>query len=194
MARPSVTAERREEILAAFARCVARDGVEGASLQRVADEAGLARALLRHHVGNREDMILALAERFCRDSLAEMAELVAALPRKRRLKVFLAALFESTYASSHQELQVAAALINAAGSRPALKRLLRGWYDAFEDIVAGELRAAHPKAGRAAQAEVATAIVGMIFSVDSLTPLGDVADLFARSHRAAARLAATLGA
>ena len=53
MARPRVTAERREEILAAFARCVARDGVEGASLQQVADEAGLARGLLRHHLGQR---------------------------------------------------------------------------------------------------------------------------------------------
>ena len=72
--------------------------------------------------------------------------------------------------------------------------LLRDWYDAFEDVVAQELRQAYPNAKAPAVAEVATAVVGMAFSVDSLTPLGDVADLFARSRRAALRLAATLGA
>ncbi|NIA68178.1 TetR/AcrR family transcriptional regulator [Pelagibius litoralis] len=193
MARPSVTAERREEILAAFARCVARDGVEGASLQQVADAAGLARALLRHHIGNREDMILALAERFCRQSMAEMDALVELLPKKKRLEKLIAVLFTTTYASSSQELQVAAALINAAASRPALKKMLRHWYDGFEDVIALELQTAYPAAKRAAVAEVATAIVGMAFSVDSLTPLGKVDDLFQRSQRAALRLAATLG-
>ena len=192
MARPRVTAERRAEILAAFARCVARDGVEGASMQRVADEAGLARSLLRHHVGNREEMVLALAEEYCRDSLAEMRELQSALPRKRRLETLLGALFESSYVSAQQDLQVGAALVNAAADRPALKKLLRDWYDAFEEVVAEELRAAYPAAQTGAVAEVATAIVGMAFSVDSLTPLGDVSDLFARSRRASLRLAESL--
>lgn len=192
MARPSVTAERREEILDAFAHCVARDGVEGASLQQVADAAGLARALLRHHIGNREDMILALAERYCRQSLEEMDALIVLLPKKKRLEKLIAALFTTTYASSNQELQVAAALINAAASRPALKKMLRRWYDGFEEIVALELQGTYPAARRAAVAEVATAIVGMAFSVDSLTPLGKVDDLFQRSRRAALRLAATL--
>ncbi len=70
--------------------------------------------------------------------------------------------------------------------------MLRRWYDGFEDLVAKELRNAYPAAKPAAVAEVATAIVGMAFSVDSLTPLGDVSDLFARSRRAALRLAGTL--
>lgn len=192
MGRPRVTAERRSEILAAFARCVARDGVEGASMQRVADEAGLARGLLRHHIGNREEMVLALAEQFCRDSLAEMRELQAALPRKHRLETFFATLFEASYVSSQQDLQVGAALVNAAAERPALKKLLRDWYDAFEEVVAEELRQAYPAADADAVAEGSTAIVGMAFSVDSLTPLGDVSDLFARSRRAALRLAGTL--
>ncbi|WP_422369561.1 TetR/AcrR family transcriptional regulator [Pelagibius sp.] len=192
MARPSVTAERREEILDAFAHCVARDGVEGASLQQVADAAGLARALLRHHLGNREDMILALAERFCRQSLEEMDELIALLPKKKRLEKLIAVLFTAAYASSNQELQVAGALVNAAASRPILKKMLRRWYDGFEDLVAEELRTAYPAAKPAAVAEVATAIVGMAFSVDSLTPLGKVDDIFRRSGRAALRVAATL--
>ncbi|HIC81235.1 MAG TPA: TetR/AcrR family transcriptional regulator [Kiloniellaceae bacterium] len=193
MARPRVTEARREEILEAFARCVARDGVEGASLQKVADEAGLARALLRHHVGNREELVLALAERFCRQSLAEMADLVAALPEKKRLETFIAALFAPGYASSGEDLKVGAALVNAAERRAELRERLRAWYGAFEKIVAEELGRAYPKAKRGLRAEVASGIVGMAFSADSLTPLGDGKALFARSRRAALRLAATLG-
>ena len=193
MARPRVTEARREEILEAFARCVARDGVEGASLQKVADEAGLARALLRHHIGNREELVLALAERFCHRSLAEMADLVAALPEKKRLETFITALFAPSYASSAEDLKVGAALVNAAESRPELRGRLRAWYEAFEKIVAEELGRAYPKAKRGPRAEVATGIVGMAFSADSLSPLGDAKALFTRSRRAALRLAATLG-
>jgi AcrR family transcriptional regulator len=189
-----VTAERREAILSAFARCVARDGVEGASLQEVADEAGLARGLLRHHVGNREELILALGERFCRQSLAEMESLVAALPQRNRLAKLIDLLFAAGCASTAEDLRVADALIAAAGSRPALRSMLRVWYDDFEAVIFTELRRAHPKAKRAAVAEVATAIVAMAFCADSLTPLGETGPIFARSRRAAHRLAATLAA
>ena len=55
MARPSVKEERREQILTAYEQCVARYGVEGATLDKVAEEAGLARPLIRHNIGNREE-------------------------------------------------------------------------------------------------------------------------------------------
>ena len=38
MPRPSVKAERTEEILDAFERCVARYGVEGSTLERIAEQ------------------------------------------------------------------------------------------------------------------------------------------------------------
>ena len=63
MGRPDLTAIRTAEILDAFERCVARFGLEGSSLERVAEEAGMKRSILRHYVGNREDLVQALAER-----------------------------------------------------------------------------------------------------------------------------------
>ncbi len=50
--RPSRTEERRLEILEAFGRCVARSGLEATTLEDVAREAGLQRAMIRHHVGD----------------------------------------------------------------------------------------------------------------------------------------------
>ena len=80
MPRRSLKEERRSQILDAFEICVARYGVEGATLERVAEEAGLARPLIRHNVGNREDLLDALLERYLESSEHSMRQLLAALP------------------------------------------------------------------------------------------------------------------
>lgn len=64
MARPSKVEERREQILDAFERCVVRTGLQGITMDKVAKEAGLPRSLVRHFVGNRDDMVEAVFERF----------------------------------------------------------------------------------------------------------------------------------
>ena len=63
MARPSKSIERRGEILAAFERCVIERGFERTTLANVAEEAGLPRSLVRHFIGNRDEMTKALIDR-----------------------------------------------------------------------------------------------------------------------------------
>jgi AcrR family transcriptional regulator len=64
MARPSKAEERKEQILDAFERCVVLEGIQGVTLEKVAKEAGLPRSLVRHFVGNRDDMVAAVFDRF----------------------------------------------------------------------------------------------------------------------------------
>ncbi|WP_254429764.1 TetR/AcrR family transcriptional regulator [Ruegeria atlantica] len=52
--------QRSEEVLDAYMTCVARYGLDGATQERVAAEAGVKRPLLRHYLGNRDQMITAL--------------------------------------------------------------------------------------------------------------------------------------
>ena len=66
MARPSKAEERKEQILDAFERCVVRTGLQGITLEKVAREAELPRSLVRHFVGNRDEMVEAVFERFMR--------------------------------------------------------------------------------------------------------------------------------
>lgn len=193
MARPSVKEERTEAILDAFERCIARFGVEGASLQRIADEAGLARALLRHHVGNREELIAVLARRFAERTAAEMAEFLAELPAEGRLQAMIDVLFDARYATPDSEVIVAEALIAAARTRPGLRRILLRWYEDFEAALAGELRAAYPAAAEEAVGAVATGLTGIYFNVDSLTSLDPPETLRAHARAAALRLIGTLG-
>ena len=63
MGRPDLTETRTTEILDAFERCVGRYGLDGSSLERIAEEAGMKRSILRHYVGNRTDLIHALTDR-----------------------------------------------------------------------------------------------------------------------------------
>ena len=62
MGRPKLDDVRRPQILDAFAACVARYGIDGSTLDRVAEEAGVTRALVRHYLGNRDEVVVALAE------------------------------------------------------------------------------------------------------------------------------------
>ena len=64
MARPSKVEERKEQILDAFERCVVQSGIQGATLDKVAKEAGLPRSPVRNLIGNRDDMLAAVFERF----------------------------------------------------------------------------------------------------------------------------------
>lgn len=56
MGRKSRADERREAILAAFERCIGRYGID-VSLEQIADEAGVQRSLIRHYLGNRDELV-----------------------------------------------------------------------------------------------------------------------------------------
>ena len=63
MPRPCLGEERRSEILAAFEACIIRKGFDRTSLADVAEASGQPRSLVRHHIGNRQEMVAALIDR-----------------------------------------------------------------------------------------------------------------------------------
>ena len=76
MPRPTLKDQRSAEILDAYLTCVARFGLEGATQERIAAEAGVKRPLLRHYLGNRDDMTAALADHVI-NAFAEVTEAVS---------------------------------------------------------------------------------------------------------------------
>ena len=60
MGRPSNRVARRAQIVEAMARVVASDGVEGASIAKIAAEASLAPGLLHYHFASKREMVVAL--------------------------------------------------------------------------------------------------------------------------------------
>jgi len=62
MGRPSNAAKRRQQIVEATVRVMARTGFDGASIQAIAKEAGLSAGLLHHHFGSKAEILHALLD------------------------------------------------------------------------------------------------------------------------------------
>ena len=124
MGRPDLTAVRTAEILDAFERCVARFGLEGSSLERVAGEAGMKRSILRHYVGNREALVQTLAERVVskyRQRFDEFRDGTAAEKLPGQLIEFF---FPKQPLESTETILVVEALIAAGDEYPVVQRLM----------------------------------------------------------------------
>lgn len=191
MARPDIKNKRREQILDAFETCVARYGVEGATLNKIAETAGLARPLVRHNVGNRDDLLNALVERFLHKSRDDMAALTAELPCENRSETLVDTLFDPQYSDTHM-VQVSGALIAASAENPSLAIEMQVWLDDFiaklDEVLSRDFSNADP----AKVAAVVAGITGIYFNVEALYPLGNVEALITSSKQAALILLASL--
>lgn len=192
MARPSKQAQRETEILDAFEQCVVRYGIEGATLQHIADEAGLARPLLRHYVGNREELVDALTERYIKKTEQITDDMRPWLPETNRAQAMIALFFDKEYASSNYDTLVAQALVVASQTRPLLREKLLAWFKRFEQLVVETIQSDFPDADQESVKLVAAGIIGIYFNADAMGPLGDLGGFHENSEQAALRLLATL--
>ena len=192
MARPDLSRERSEQILDAFSRCVARRGLDATSLEDAAGEAGVKRAIIRHYVGNRDDVIAAFLDRLgarLRRENDEMRAWFAADQDMGGMPGYL--LWDGD--DSEDDPPVLESLFDAARRDPALAERLTGWLDDFVDAVADVLRASFPEAGENRIRDVAYGLVALYNNHRSMTPLDAPPRYRAMALAAAETLIASLG-
>ncbi len=68
MGRKSLKEQRRAQIIEAFSRCVAKSGLQRASIREIAKEAGVQTSIIHHYFKDRDDMI----EEFVRNIAGEV--------------------------------------------------------------------------------------------------------------------------
>ncbi|MBO6893852.1 MAG: TetR/AcrR family transcriptional regulator [Roseibium sp.] len=191
MARPEIKEDRREQILDAFETCVARYGLEGATLGKTAEIAGLARPLIRHNVGNREDLQQALVDRFLSQSRQSMENLIAFLPGQNRLKAMIDMLFDPRYANP-KLVRVFNALSAAAPDDKELADRLQQWLQDFVLRLENVIRQDYPEVSDRRISAVAAGLSGIYFNVEALYPIGDLGAYGEASREAALILADAL--
>ncbi|MCZ4282227.1 TetR/AcrR family transcriptional regulator [Kiloniella laminariae] len=170
MGRPSKKAERTEQILAAFQRCVARSGLEGSTLDQIAEEAGMQRSLVRHFAGNREELVRTLAHWVIGNSVPVWEEFKAGIPEDNPLDYLLDGLFEEKNTNPETVL-VISALTFSAGNDPDLAKMLRNWINSFTQDIQTILGSIFPQAKREQVDAVAFGLVSLNFNLDALSPL-----------------------
>ena len=77
LTRAETKAETRGRLLHAAMRIFAKEGYEGSSVKRIADEAGYTTGALYAHFASKEDLFLTLLEERYETKLADVAALVA---------------------------------------------------------------------------------------------------------------------
>lgn len=181
MGRKSLEEQRREEILAAFERCIPKYGLE-ASLEQIADEAGVKRSLIRHYIGNREALVDELIARITGEYLAHVQTMSADVPAT------LDFLFADKSDYAHEDLIILQVLITAKDRYPQAKRSLQALFEALVRLFADDLAAAYPDKPAAAYTETAYLIIALSLGNESMMWLGMGADYHAAARRHAEML------
>jgi AcrR family transcriptional regulator len=159
--------------------------LEGASLNQIASEAGLTRPLIRHHLGNREEMIAAL-QVYVLQSFGEQSEaLIAALPQDAEGPMIIELLFADTATASPDMILAFAALTARAAEDAELRAACRDSLLSFEAVITDVLARAYPNAGADAVNAAAHGIVALYLNVASLAPL-DMPQNWAQTAQAVA--------
>jgi len=170
MSRPSLKETRSEEILDAFMRCVARYGMDGSTLERISTEAKIGRPLLRHYLGNRDQMVMKFLNHVTKKFEQITSQLFDALPSENRLNALMEALFEKRQ-HSPENVAVFQALVAASERHPDIRTPLLNFVYDFETRIPKEIMREKPSADVEASKIAASGLTAIYFNTDAITPL-----------------------
>jgi AcrR family transcriptional regulator len=190
VARPSVADERTRQIIDATIATIGAHGITGASLDRIAEQAGMSRGHVRHFVGNRDELLQASARRF----YFQGTDGTSILPSGTdSVDAAIDYLFGPDFTEPGSDNAVVFGFVEAARTNPAIAELLTTAYGGTQTVIAELLAAEHPTATRAdcdstAYGVVAIALHNVFLSdIETSTAGTDAA------RGAARRLIGTLG-
>ncbi|MFD2166158.1 TetR/AcrR family transcriptional regulator [Thalassotalea euphylliae] len=122
MARPSMAGQRREEILDALEKCILEKGIQATSLENIAEKAEMKRTILRHYIGNRDDIICALSARWTAKYSQEWQDVIAWLPAKNRTAALIDSMFSIRAGDMISSTIIGEALFSEAKRLDAIKQ------------------------------------------------------------------------
>lgn len=170
MGRPSLAAERREQILDAVTTCIGEYGIEGTTLERVAEASGFSRGHIRHYLGNRDDMLTLCQHRLSARYVERMKDICDSAAPGARGPALVRLLFGREWSPSQDNAAINA-LFWAAARDQTVRAGLRATYMAMERTAARALRADYPQAPASDCANTAYALLSLAFGHSSLLEL-----------------------
>ena len=130
--------ERRDEILSATWRVIARNGIAGATIRAIAREANCSAGILAHYFDDKEDILGSALLLSHRRVGARMTAAVAGLAGLAALRVVM---LEALPMDERRdtEAQIEISFWGRALGNPALRRLQHTEFDRFTDRLRGHL-------------------------------------------------------
>lgn len=184
MGRKSLAEQRCTDILEAFERCIKKYGFAESSLERVAEEAGKSRNIIRHYIGNRDQLIAAYVRRVVDKLRLTATEISTTFPKEQLIPYVLDYLFWE-HAGDEQDDpagRLISELWQTRQNNCAAQQILLDFYRDFEEILTQGLAQLYAQATLAQCRVVAYAIICLAESNWVLLDLG-----ITRSHNQMAR-------
>lgn len=173
MGRKSLANERQEQILDAFEVCIRQYGLDGSSLEKIAEEAGVKRAIIRHYIGNRDDLIAAAVSRIIAGFQEELTFAIESLTPAELIPALLDHLF--CY-EDNEEISDYDTLVQALWATkdrdPQTHKQLLNLYHQFENIVLDALNYVFPDSPLEQRQQVAFGIMCLANDTWSMVDLG----------------------
>lgn len=145
MSRKSLADVRREEILHGFARCIGKYGLD-VSLEQIAAETGVKRSIIRHYIGNRDDLIDAMIERITQVYLQEISAKLSRIGETHDEAALLDYLFDDETSYADWDRVIIDVLATARERYPNARRNLQKMFKEADRLLARTLAALYPAA------------------------------------------------
>ena len=145
MGRRSLASTRKPQILGAFEACVLRYGLEGSSLERIAQEAGVRRSLIRHYFGNRNELTEALIAGVIERTVSVYRDVIRTAGAEGGTTALVDYLTGPAFPDKRDDALVDA-LMAVSHRDERLRGQLRAKYQTFQQSIHRELRRAFPSA------------------------------------------------
>lgn len=171
MARPSMANQRREEILDALETCILKQGIQTTSLENIAETAGVKRTILRHYIGNRDDIICALSSRWRALYSDQWQQLVAWLPSNDKAQSLIESLFAVSSKDRVNATIIGEAIFSEAKRLESIKQDQQHIMDEFIAHVSDVLKAEYTSADDEKIELVSHGIYANYLMAESLLPL-----------------------
>ncbi|MEM7602837.1 MAG: TetR/AcrR family transcriptional regulator [Verrucomicrobiota bacterium] len=167
--RKDLSQERIGQILDAFESSILRFGLEGSSLEKVAESAGMKRTIIRHYVGNRDELISAMTARLVERYREQTTAMFEALGEEDRVETLIQILFSRENVQSAESIMIFEHLVLAGNRYESVRKPMADWTMEFVEMVEDELRRAFPTSKDTSA--IAFGLTSIYFNYVSLLPL-----------------------
>lgn len=166
MGRHSLKPQRREDLIAACIRTIHEEGLEGASLARIAKRAGLTAGIVAHYFGDKAELMDAAMRRIAFALWARQSRLLAAAetPMQR-----LAAVIEANLGGEEFRPEVTSVWLASwarVNHSPRLARIQRANAARLASNLRHALRPLMPPGAADPEAETARIALGLLALID----------------------------
>jgi AcrR family transcriptional regulator len=187
MGRKSLKTEKISTILDAFEHCVVEKGLQSTTLDNIAEQAGMARRMVRHYVGNRSDLINAGVVRIIEKFQQNVDTVTDHANEAERFDIAFNYIFSEEF-NSLPATRLVAALLPVGLYDKDVQLAVKSIYDFFQASLEKELKQHRPLAKKQEIQQVAYTVMCLSFGGGWMRNIGFDPELNLKNKQLASTL------